>query len=167
MQMQETKPQQTNRRTLLNRIWMALGTLAFLQVSWIGGSTLWSRKKRKSDDQPDEQLTIGSIDTYPEKSVTAIPRGRFYLTHLADGSFIALSPICTHLGCTISWDKEQNIFTCPCHGSTFNNKGEVLTSPATRPLDFFPVRLENGMVRVDLSDRRKRSQFDATQTAKV
>ena len=52
---------------------------------------------------------------------------------MRDGdSFIALSLVCTHLGCTVSVTPEG--MTCPCHGSRFDRLGKVLTGPADRSL---------------------------------
>jgi Rieske Fe-S protein len=47
-------------------------------------------------------------------------------------SFIALSLICTHLGCTVSVTPEGMV--CPCHGSRFDRSGKVLSGPAEKPL---------------------------------
>ena len=88
-----------------------------------------------------------------------MPQGQFYLARLADGGFLALSRRCTHLGCSIPWDEEKRRFVCPCHGSIFNLAGEVLTGPAPRPLDTFPVRIENGIVKVDVTMAQKRDRF--------
>ncbi|OFY71703.1 MAG: hypothetical protein A3G23_03915 [Bacteroidetes bacterium RIFCSPLOWO2_12_FULL_37_12] len=56
--------------------------------------------------------------------------------------FIALSGICTHLGCTPRWLKNENKFKCPCHGSGFNgfmsDQIEIAVNfegPAPRPLE--------------------------------
>lgn len=46
--------------------------------------------------------------------------------------FIALSPICTHLGCTVR--KEVLFFRCPCHGSTYTLEGTVVRGPAEKAL---------------------------------
>lgn len=50
----------------------------------------------------------------------------------SDTSFIALSAICTHAGCTVRFATTQ--ISCPCHGSLFSLDGTVLRGPATRPL---------------------------------
>jgi menaquinol-cytochrome c reductase iron-sulfur subunit len=55
----------------------------------------------------------------------------------------AFSPQCTHLGCAYHWQAEKKLFTCPCHGSTFNIRGDVVTGPASRPLDRYSTKLEN------------------------
>ena len=50
----------------------------------------------------------------------------------AGNDIIALSLVCTHLGCTVSVTPEGMI--CPCHGSRFDRNGRVLSGPAERSL---------------------------------
>ncbi len=52
---------------------------------------------------------------------------------------------------------------CPCHSSSFDITGEVLSPPAPRALDLHPVRIENGIVKVDTVDPIKRNPSDAAQ----
>jgi cytochrome b6-f complex iron-sulfur subunit len=54
-------------------------------------------------------------------------------------SFIALSLVCTHQGCTVNFDGANDVFNCPCHGSKFDGKGNVLNGPATAPLNKLKV----------------------------
>jgi len=49
----------------------------------------------------------------------------------------ALNLTCTHLGCTVNATSKG--FTCPCHGSVFNNRGNVIKGPADRPLKTLAV----------------------------
>ena len=53
--------------------------------------------------------------------------------------FQAYSLVCTHLGCTVEEDGEN--FSCPCHGSQFNQDGSVLKGPATKPLSGLKVEI--------------------------
>lgn len=57
-------------------------------------------------------------------------------------SVTAFSPLCTHLGCAYHWQTERQAFECPCHGSVFDLKGNVVAGPASRPLDRYSVRIE-------------------------
>ena len=79
---------------------------------------------------------------------------------------MALHRECTHLGCTVPWDGAQGRFACPCHASAFDMMGQVLTPPAPRPLDFHPVRIENGIVKVDAGRRIRRAAFDPAQAVR-
>lgn len=48
---------------------------------------------------------------------------------------LRLSPRrCPHLGCALKWNKEERSWDCPCHGSRFSEKGEVLDNPANGDL---------------------------------
>lgn len=51
-----------------------------------------------------------------------------------DGQVIAVSPSCTHLGCTVQWNSAERSWDCPCHGSRFDRFGDVLEGPAVEPL---------------------------------
>jgi len=57
----------------------------------------------------------------------------------ADGTLHAVSPTCTHLGCTVAFNDAEASWDCPCHGSRFAPDGSVLTGPAVTPLDNMAV----------------------------
>ena len=68
---------------------------------------------------------------------------------LQGGDFAALSPICTHRGCTVGI--EGTLVVCPCHGSTYNREGRVLKGPAQRPLSRYAHRVTaDGELVIDL-----------------
>ncbi|HWH33325.1 MAG TPA: FAD-dependent oxidoreductase, partial [Egibacteraceae bacterium] len=56
-----------------------------------------------------------------------------------DGGVHAVSPTCTHLGCTVSWNDAERSWDCPCHGSRFSVEGAVLDGPAVSPLEPYEV----------------------------
>lgn len=51
-----------------------------------------------------------------------------------DGEVCAVRATCTHLGCMVGWNQAEQSWDCPCHGSRFSPKGDVLDGPAKRPL---------------------------------
>jgi cytochrome b6-f complex iron-sulfur subunit len=82
--------------------------------------------------------------------------GRFYL--LNDNQPLALYARCTHRGCLIEWDGEEDGFRCPCHGSRFDRVGQVVNGPAERPLERMRVvpQPDGGL----LVQTRERSRVD-------
>ena len=145
----------TRRRMLVNWLWGLVGAVAAVELSWITGSILKSHKRKDVLDKGATIIEAGQVSQFKPGQVKAVPQGQFYLACLENGSFIALSRTCTHLGCSVPWNEKQRKFICPCHGSTFDQKGLVLTSPAIRPLDYYPLRIENGTIRVDVSSPPK------------
>lgn len=70
--------------------------------------------------------------------------------YLDGDEVVALSPVCTHLGCTVDWDSNEdfpNQFFCPCHGGRFEKDGvNVAGTPPTRPLDVYEMEVRDGTV---------------------
>lgn len=71
-----------------------------------------------------------------------------YVLAQAGGGYAVLSPICTHLGCTV--EVEGATLLCPCHGSTYDRAGRVLRGPAERPLTSYLTRLSDGVLEIEL-----------------
>ncbi len=64
------------------------------------------------------------------------------------GTFVALSAVCTHLGCIVQWQEEDNQFLCPCHAGRFSADGAVVSGPPPKPLESLPVTLEGDQILV-------------------
>lgn len=39
---------------------------------------------------------------------------------------------CSHLGCSLIWNRQEKTWDCPCHGSRFGHDGSVINNPAKR-----------------------------------
>lgn len=113
------------------------------------------------------RVVAGQVGEFQPGTVSHVQSGRFYLTRLEDGSMLALWHRCTHLGCTVPWREDEGQFHCPCHSSIFNNVGEVLSGPAPRPMDLFPIEIEDGQVVVDTGSPIHRDQYDPSQATHV
>jgi cytochrome b6-f complex iron-sulfur subunit len=149
-----------SRRDFVNLAWVTLGGLAALEL---GGVTLAYMQPRLAEGEFGSTLNVGKVDDFPPGSVTHISNGRFYLSRLTDGGFLALYQRCTHLGCNVPWDQAAGAFVCPCHNSQFTPDGSVLNPPAPRPLDLFTVTIENSEIKVDTSQPHTRQAYDASQ----
>lgn len=62
--------------------------------------------------------------------------------------YIAMSNICTHLGCRVRWVSERQQFFCPCHNGVFDKDGDVVSGPPPRPLDHYAVKVEDEQVLI-------------------
>lgn len=72
-----------------------------------------------------------------------------YVLALEGGGWAAVSPICTHQGCTV--DIAGPRLECPCHGSMYDREGNVLRGPAERALRRFPARMNGaGEIEIDI-----------------
>jgi cytochrome b6-f complex iron-sulfur subunit len=154
----------SKRRNFLRWTWTGLVLVLLAELAWMIAAFL--RPRRRGDSATATLVTAGPLDDFPPGSVTAFPAGKFYLSRLADGGLLALHRECTHLGCTVPWSETERRFICPCHASSFDDHGRVLGAPATRPLDTLAVRVEHGIVRVDLSRRTRRVAFHASQVTR-
>ena len=76
--------------------------------------------------------------------------GRFFLLH-APGGIIAAYRKCTHLGCTVPFSVEKDLFECPCHGSRYDkHTAVVVKNPAPKPLQLFHItQAQSGTLIVD------------------
>lgn len=60
----------------------------------------------------------------------------------------ALSAVCPHEGCNVSWRDETNGFFCACHDSSFAADGARLNGPSPRGLDPLASREQDGVLQV-------------------
>lgn len=102
----------------------------------------------------NEQMGVGSYRSQDCRIAGTI----IHLVRLADGSFLALLGRSPHLGQAVVWrpdlalEGEYGWFRDPCQNSTFAIDGRRVFGPASRDLDRFGLRIEDGRVYVDLQD---------------
>ncbi|HLV98224.1 MAG TPA: TQO small subunit DoxD [Ktedonobacterales bacterium] len=68
------------------------------------------------------------------------------LIHLPNDQFVAYDAVCTHAGCTVSYNPGSKHLECPCHGSVFDptKTGTVLAGPAKQPLANIKITIDKG-----------------------
>ena len=149
-----------NRRGFLGILTWAIGGVISLGFAIPGlgfllGPALQSRKE-------ETWLPLGGASKVPLDSPTLFKAtvkrttgwivneeqiAAFVLTE--DGrEFIAMSNICTHLGCRVRWIADQEIFLSPCHNGVFDREGKVISGPPPRPLDRYEVKVENDQLLI-------------------
>lgn len=96
---------------------------------------------------PPNRFAIGRPDEFPPGARLSLDVRRVAIVR--DGNRIAaISTTCTHLGCIVG--VSDTGFACPCHGSRFDQDGNVTGGPAPNPLPWFKISLApNGELEVD------------------
>lgn len=98
--------------------------------------------------EPPSRFSIGGPADFPPGSATFLEDHRLFVFNGAEG-FYAISSTCTHLGCNVK--KANQGFECPCHGSRFDDNGQVTRGPAPSPLSWYALTLSpRGDLVVDL-----------------
>jgi cytochrome b6-f complex iron-sulfur subunit len=106
--------------------------------------------------EPPSRFSIGPPADFPPGTATFLDDHRLFVFNSPDG-FYAISSTCTHLGCNVK--KTGQGFECPCHGSRFDDNGQVVRGPAPSPLSWYGLTLAaRGDLVVDL-DRTVGPEF--------
>jgi len=82
--------------------------------------------------------------TFPKENADKIPRGKGAIVEYngekvgvykdENGDIYAVSTKCPHLGCQLTWNPDEKSWDCPCHGSRFDYKGNLINNPAIKNL---------------------------------
>ena len=87
------------------------------------GSTNKKREGKITTTSSYEELSPGRGTVIEDRKMAA------YKDH--KGELHTYSAVCTHLGCTVTWNNSEKSFDCPCHGSRFSaSSGNVINGPA-------------------------------------
>ena len=159
MKKKEKHRENVSRRSFLKRAWAWLGVIAGIEFTALSVNMFSASGKKKAANRSLFIETVGYVDNILPGTVTPVKDGQFFLVRTDDGGFMALSLICTHLGCSVRFNPEEKQFFCPCHSSAFDLMGNVLNPPAPRALDTYRVFIEQGQVRVDTSRKIRRKKF--------
>jgi cytochrome b6-f complex iron-sulfur subunit len=90
-----------------------------------------------------QKLPLGSVLMFKFGTSPAM------LIHHQDGSWVGLSAVCTHLGCTVQYEPQANRIHCACHGGVYDPRtGANVSGPPPRPLRLFKVAVNETGVDV-------------------
>lgn len=79
--------------------------------------------------------------------------GRVWLIRREGDRVDAFTTVCPHLGCSVDWRPDQELFICPCHNGTFDVRGDLfnrpgINNPAPRGMDALECHVEGDDVFV-------------------
>jgi cytochrome b6-f complex iron-sulfur subunit len=140
-----------NRRELIRSV--AAGTVTLFVVP--AAFTSCEKDPIDPDDNNNPDDTTLTIDLTAAKysnlgSAGGFVKEREIIIINTGDEFIALSNICTHQGCMVSYDPGNNNLPCPCHGSVYSTSGSVLQGPADAPLKKYELSQEGDILTIIL-----------------
>jgi len=91
---------------------------------------------------PEQEVPAGGARFFEYAGSPAV------LVRREGGDLVALSAVCTHLGCIVQWEKEKKGFLCPCHAGRFSPEGTVISGPPPKPLARLPFIVADGTITV-------------------
>jgi Rieske Fe-S protein len=107
------------------------------------GLAVWTQLRTINEGEPRPIVALDAVPVgetylfrYPSAEDPAI------LLRVDEAEVVAFSQKCTHLGCVIFFQPDENRWHCPCHEGNFATRsGAVLSGPPPRPLGRIDVEV--------------------------
>jgi Rieske Fe-S protein len=112
------------------------------------GLAAWAQLRSINTGEPRKIVPLADVAvgethlfTYPAEDDPAI------LLRIADREVVAFSQKCTHLGCVVYFEAEEDRWHCPCHEGNFEVRtGSVISGPPPRALGRIDVEIRDDEV---------------------
>ena len=104
------------------------------------------------------EIDVAPADEFPPGSTKLVVAGPgvYVGVYNCGGDLYAIEDRCSHDDgplCEGEWDQETCTVVCPRHGSAFElATGRPRSLPAYLPVETFPVKVVDGVVKVDVPD---------------
>ncbi len=137
--------EEVTRREFARYLVLGAGTMAVANV----GIAVWTQLRSINTGEPRAITELDAVDVgatflfrYPGGDDPAI------LVRLTDTDVVAFSQKCTHLGCVVFYEPDEQRWHCPCHEGNFEaHTGSVISGPPTRPLGRIDLEVrDDGMI---------------------
>lgn len=158
-----SEKQEMSRRTFLN--YALMGTGAFLVAGVTTPMVRFAIDPMLKASAGGDKVPVGNVSDFGPEPKRIEFKKRVedgwnktesvlvaWVRTLEDGTILALSPVCKHLGCTVDWNSSPdhaNEYFCACHLGRYNINGQnVIGTPPTRSLDEYEVEVQDGKLYV-------------------
>jgi Rieske Fe-S protein len=95
--------------------------------------------------EPDEvKLPLADYQDLKPDMVKVFPWGSKpgFLKLKADGTYLALVGVCSHLDCNVAWQQDKKKFFCACHEGWYDENGKNIAGPPPKPLRKLDVAVD-------------------------
>jgi Rieske Fe-S protein len=137
--------EEVTRREFARYLVLGAGTMAVANV----GLAAWTQLRSINAGEPRAITALSAVEIggtflfrYPASDDPAI------LIRLSDTDVVAFSQKCTHLGCVVYYEPDEQRWHCPCHEGNFEVRtGAFISGPPTRPLGRIDLEVrDDGMI---------------------
>jgi menaquinol-cytochrome c reductase iron-sulfur subunit len=111
--------------------------------NWLPAGTLTSLPEH---DPLPVTLRVAREDGYNE----VIARKNIFLVRTGESGVMAIDSTCTHLGCPVHWDADEQLIKCPCHGGIYDREGMVKSGPPPKALARLMTKVEGDQILVQI-----------------
>lgn len=138
----------TSRRRFLTYGVGAVGTV--IALGYVGAAAKFLEPPAASAETLKEVGKVSDFEVGVPKLVTYQGNSEegVYVLNSGDEGWVALDFHCTHLQCAVNYVDAAKKFMCPCHGGTYDIKGNNLSGPPPRPLHRRVIKVQGDSVRV-------------------
>jgi len=113
------------------------------EENWLPAGTLANLPER---DPLPVTLRVAREDGYNQ----VISRKNIFLLRTGESGVMAIDSTCTHLGCGVRWDADEQLIKCPCHGGVYDRDGTVKSGPPPAPLARLATKVEGDRILVQV-----------------
>lgn len=133
--------EEVTRREFTRYLVLGAGTMAAANV----GLAMWTQLRSINIGEPRAIVALAEVAIgdsylfrYPSERDPAV------LLRLGDSEVVSFSQKCTHLGCVVYYQMDEQRWHCPCHNGNFDTRtGAVLSGPPPRPLGRINVEIRD------------------------
>jgi len=113
------------------------------EENWLPAGTLANLPEH---DPLPVTLRVAREDGYNQ----VISRKNIFLLRTGESGVMAIDSTCTHLGCGVRWDADEQLIKCPCHGGVYDRDGTVKSGPPPAPLARLATKVEGDRILVQV-----------------
>jgi cytochrome b6-f complex iron-sulfur subunit len=125
--------------------------LAFtpLGAAFVGITTMGVRfitPKKREVTRRIFTMHLAELPVNGSRKITDLRGKDLMLVRTGENEVKAMSTSCTHLGCTVYWQKDNQEFYCPCHQGRFDKDGNVIAGPPPTSLETYHTEIDEDNV---------------------
>ncbi len=97
-------------------------------------------------------MHLNELPINSSRKITDLYGKDLVLVRTGENEVKAMSTVCTHLGCTVYWEKDKEEFYCPCHAGRFDKDGNVIAGPPPTPLETYHTEIQDDNIFIFFKD---------------